>query len=289
MDKYCISGLRGGQAFTEPYVPVSWIHPREQQVLESIKKLVAVWKLFFKHLEAAYSSSKSDNIDIDKFESTKELLNIDAVKENLKTPKRNVATRLSDIMESAIDTQANSLQKRQKLVKFKDNVKMEDSVEGKILKLSLILEQWNKIVNQMEILQSSYNLQISDIKAFREKLIGANFDLQLAINRAEDMGRLLQDEIGTAPMELQGMSLWEGLEKLVDDNSNIQEEFKALKSSRIDVEELVHLKMSLSTLQEALAKVESWATLQQRNFGNVKIMEDNLIKFKDHYMKFIPK
>ena len=73
---------------------------------------------------------------------------------------------------------------------------------------------------------------------------------------------------------------------LVYDNSNIQQEFKALKSSRIDAEELVHLKMSLSSIQEAWAKVESWATLQQRNFGNVKIMEDNLIKSKDHYMKF---
>ena len=97
---------------------------------------MAVWKLFFKRLEAAYFSSKSDNIDIDKFEATKELLNIDAAKENLKTTKRNVAIRLSAIMECAVDTQANSLPKRQKLVKFKDNVKMEDSVEGKISRLS---------------------------------------------------------------------------------------------------------------------------------------------------------
>ena len=129
-------------------------------------------------------------------------------------------------MESAVDTQSNSLPKIQKLVKFKDNVKIEDSVVGKISRLSLILEQWNEIVSQMEILQSSYDLQILDDKAFREKLIGANFDLQLAINRAEDMGRLLQDEIGTAPMERQGMALCKGLEKSVYDTSNMQQEFK---------------------------------------------------------------
>ena len=44
--------------------------------------------------------------------------------------------------------------------------------------------------------------------------------------------------------------------------------------------------MSISSIQETLSKVESWAMLQQRNLANVKVMEDNLIKSKDHYMKF---
>ena len=48
IDRYYISGLRGGQAFTEPHVPTNWIIPKEQPVLETVEKSVAVWKLFFK-------------------------------------------------------------------------------------------------------------------------------------------------------------------------------------------------------------------------------------------------
>ena len=80
------------------------------------------------------------------FEATKELQNIDAAKENLKFPKGNVATRLSDIMESAVETQSNSLPKHQKLVRFKENIKTEDTVEAKISQISLILDQWNKVI-----------------------------------------------------------------------------------------------------------------------------------------------
>ena len=287
VDRYYISGIRGGQAFTEPHVPVDWINQREQQVLESIEKTLAVWKLFFKRLEASYVNRNEVDNKIDKKESeaTKELQNIDAAKENLKTPKRSVATRLSDIMESAVETQSNSLPKRQKLVRFKDNIKTEDTAEAKIAQISLILDQWNEVITQVETLQSSYDMRIKDDQAFREKIISANFDLQLAINRAEDMGRLLQDEIGASAVELHGMTVWEGVEKLVYDTSNIQHELEGIKTSQNITEDITEIKSTIASLQLALSKIGNLTSSHQRDLNKLEVMEDNLIKFKDHYMK----
>ena len=74
--------------------------------------------------------------------------------------------------------------------------------------MAIILEQWNEVVSQLEAIQENYNERVVDNQPFCEKLISANFELQLAINKAEDMGRLLQDDIGSPAIELlDGMSI----------------------------------------------------------------------------------
>ena len=276
-EEYYICGLRPNQAFTIPHVPVEWIEGgNEQSMIESSSKPPAVWKLFFQRLEVSTTSANDgDKSSASGFKATQELGNISTAKEQLKTPKRPVRTRLSDIMEAAIDTQAALLPKRKRLVWFEDVVKTEDSVKARVAQLGIILKQWIEVILQLETLQDNYNKRVIDDQAFREKLVRANFDLQLAINQAEDMGRLLQSDIGSPVINLDGMSLWDVPERLIADGSTIKRDVGDLKSKE---EDITVLKKTVSQLQYTSSKLTAWIKTQHERGNKVDIMEDNLKK-----------
>ena len=75
-------------------------------------------------------------------------------------------------------------------MKFKDQIKSEDSDETTILRVSTILNQWNEVITRLETLQSCFDSRILNDQYFREKIIATNMDLELGINKTEDMGRL---------------------------------------------------------------------------------------------------
>ena len=126
--RYYILRLCGGQAFMEPHVLVNLINPKEQQALKSVEKSLAVWRFVLKLLDAIYTSrNEACNVKDGEaiFDATKELLNINTARENLKTPKTKQYYKAhSNIMESAVEIQTNFLPKQQKLVQFKDNIEM---------------------------------------------------------------------------------------------------------------------------------------------------------------------
>ncbi len=189
-------------------------------------------------------------------------------------------------MEAAIDTQAALFPNQKCLVRFEDVVKTEDSVEARVAQIGSILEQWNEVILQLETLQDNYNKRVINDQFFREKLVRANFDLQLAINQAEDMGQLLQGGIGSPVIDLDGMSLWDVLERLIADGTTIKKDVDDLKSKDTKSEEITELQKTVSKLQYTSSKLTSWIKTQHEWGNKVNVMEDNLIKFKDHYMKF---
>ncbi len=97
-DMYFIGGAKGGQAYTEPNVPVMWIsEPTEQVQIETLEKPLSVWKLFFKQLEASVNDCEGVKSTDAGFEAIKELADIDTAKAHLKTPKRSAPINLLNI------------------------------------------------------------------------------------------------------------------------------------------------------------------------------------------------
>lgn len=85
VDRYYIGVGRGGQAYTEPCIPTSWItEESERTILEESEKPLGVWKLFFKRLEASVKDTEGKQGNSDDFAVSKELAEINAAKENFK-------------------------------------------------------------------------------------------------------------------------------------------------------------------------------------------------------------
>ena len=285
-DRFYICGVRGDQLFTEPHIPVDWIpNPTDRELLESSEKPYEIWKLFFKRLESIISDNNSGQVRKDTFDPSKELSHIETANVNLKTPKRPIVTRLSDIMETSVATQATSLPKCIKLVRFTDAIKTEDTIEAQIAKFGTTINQWNEIRNQVETVQLCYDSRAKDDQTFKEKLISSNYDLQVAINNAEDMGRILQEEIGKPSIELHGMSVWEGLEKLVFDGNALNEGIQSLKSKVVSWEDIKDVVNDINVLKMNLKSFDTSAKMYEHKAKKFQAMENNLIKFKDHYLK----
>lgn len=287
VDRYYISGSRSSQAFTEPSVPIHWIRDEsEQQILQLADKPVGVWKLFFKRLEISIKETDANQQNSTNFEVARELDNIEAAKETLKTPKRPTVNRILNMMASASKLDEGPKNKRPKLVRFKQLIKAEDSVEAKLMQLGLMLDQWNEIIHQVESLQSNFDKRTKDEHNFKEKLIDSVFNLQLSVNKAEDMGRLLNEEIGSSATELQGMTLWEGIEKLVYDDASVKQALQALEATQVTKDQILSIQNDIKHLQFTINKCQSWMNGRSVSDGKITVIEGNLIKFKEHYMKF---
>lgn len=121
------------------------------------------------------------------------------------------------MVETAFKNLSTPPLKRPKLVRFKNLIKAEDSVESKLMPLGLVLDQWNEVISQIESIQASDDKQALEDSEFKENFIKSIVELQVSVNKAEDMWRLLNEDIGSPAVELQGMTLWEAIEKLVFD------------------------------------------------------------------------
>ncbi len=287
-DRYYIGGVRGSQAYTEPCIPVKWIpQPLDQAKIESMEKPLSVWKLFFKRLGATANDGGGKQATKNGFQAIKELADIDAAKEYLKTPKRPAPINLIDMMvDTAMKIQTNPTSKKPKLVRFENFVKSEDSAESKLLQLELILDQWNELVDQIESVQITQGKRGTDDNTFKEKCIQTICELQDSLHKSEDMGRLLQEDMGVAAKELDGMTVWEAIEKLVYDTTNLSKTWDETKLQFADISTVMTIREEIQKCKTFIMQMKASFNTFQAESGHRKQIEQNLIKFKEHYMKF---
>ncbi len=113
---------------------------------------------------------------------------IEAAKEKFKTLKRPTPPdNLVNMVETAFKNLSTPPLKRPKLVRFKNLIKAEDSVESKLMPLGLVLDQWNEVISQIESIQASDDKQALEDSEFKENFIKSIVELQVSVNKAEDM------------------------------------------------------------------------------------------------------
>ena len=288
VERYYIGAGRGGQAHTEPCIPTSWItDENERNKLEASEKPLGVWKLFFKRLEASIKDTEGKQGNSDEFAVSKELAEIDAAKENFKTPKRPAPATLITMVETALKRRSSPQPfKRKKLVRFKNQIKTEDSVEAKLVQLGVVLDQWNQVLEEIESLQTTQDQGTTSNGQFKENVLKTICELQITLNTVEDMGRLLNEDIGVPVAELQGMTLWEAIEKLVYDISSTTTSIEGLKVQSVTPEKFNLMMSDIIKCNDDISKLRSLRSQYQDSKTQMQQMEINLIKFKDHYMKF---
>ncbi len=216
-----------------------------------------------------------------------ELGEIEAAKEKFKTPKRPTPPEnLVNMVETAFKNLSTPPPKQHKLVRFKNLIKAEDSVESKLMQLGVVLDQWNEVVTQIELIQASEDKRSLEDSEFKENFIKSIVELQKSVNKAEDMGRLLNEDIGVPAVELQGMTLWEVIEKLIVDVASSNQSITSITSDMVRSDKFKVLQVEIQNCVQAVSKFNTWKVQQQTDVAQLKSMEGNLIKFKDHYMKF---
>lgn len=135
---------------------------------------------------------------------------------------------------------------------IKDQIKFEDLDETTILRVSTILNQWNEVITQLETLQSCFESRILNNQFFRENIIATNMDLELGINKTEDMGSFLYDEIGSPMEDLRGMTVWEGIQKLSTDSSRLKRDLESLKPSMVLWDDLKIVNNDIANLKTSI-------------------------------------
>ncbi len=145
---------------------------------------------------------------------------------------------------------------------------------------------WNEIVDQVESVQNTQEKRGIDDNTFKEKCIQTMCKLQDLLHKSEDMGRLLQEDMGVAAKELDGMTVWEAIEKLVHDTTNLTKTWDETKRQFVDTSTVNALRDEVQKCKNFIIQMKGSFNILQAESGQCKQIEHNLINFKEHYMKF---
>jgi len=289
--RYYIKDSRDQQVFTEPSIPSNWVKSSaEISILENSLRSPSVWKIFFQRFDNTIMSSdvidgKAEYSDSKIVGDVAEQLDqIQSAKDGLKTPRRKTRFNLVDeVIDSAVDTQPIALPKRPKLEKLTGLVKMEDSVENKIQLMTVMLNQWDEIIFQVEELHDNLNSRTLADEKFREKIISSNLQMQSNQDITEDMSRILHNEIGEPSEEFNGLSIWESVQKVLGESSLLKSNLEALTPKLVMWNDLKSTNDSVESLKnESQIHTRSISKLLTDK-SKVTQIENNLLALKNHY------
>ena len=252
---------------------------------------MAVWSLFFKNFDRSNDhDSIASNSIASGFETDAkdELEQLQIAKDAFKTPNKRPRITTT-LLGSAMDTQEISLPKRTKMDRFNVTpLGNELDTNDENQNMRRILDQWNELIDQLELLQTRFDQRIISDQKFRESILHHNLDVQAELGKLENMSRLLQNSLGELEDDLENTSIIELIRGLIADNTRFKREFENVSVAHLESVlgkmrmEIVEFKKDNGTNKLFRGKLEH-AFEQITKLSNMN--KQNLELLNQHYRK----